>query len=71
MKINLRTVLYEQSELVKALVAQRSDCGMLHCFIKVGKTYSNRNGKLDDGKALAELGFQVEEDTLFWRHVLL
>ncbi|KAF2311111.1 hypothetical protein GH714_019549 [Hevea brasiliensis] len=25
----------------------------------VGKTYSNRNGKLDDGKALAELGFQI------------
>lgn len=48
-----------------------SDYGKLLCFMKVGKTYSNRNGKLDDGKALAELGFQVEEDTLFWRHVLL
>lgn len=29
------------------------------CFIKVGKTFSYGNGRLDDNKALAELGFQV------------
>lgn len=27
--------------------------------MKVGKTLSNGNGKLDDAKVLAELGFQV------------
>lgn len=30
-------------------------------FIKVGKTFSYGNGRLDDNKALAELGFQVKD----------
>jgi histone deacetylase complex subunit SAP18 len=30
--------------------------------MKVGKTDSHRNGKLDDNKALAQLGFQVKQD---------
>lgn len=34
----------------------------LHCLMKVGKTYSQRNGKLDDRKALVELSFQVKQD---------
>ena len=29
-------------------------------FMKVGKTLSYGNGRLDDGKALAELGFEVK-----------
>ena len=33
---------------------------ILDCFMKVGKTLSYGNGRLDDGKALAELGFEVE-----------
>lgn len=29
--------------------------------MKVGKTLSYGNGRLDDGKALAELGFEVKD----------
>lgn len=32
-----------------------------YCFVKVGKTFSYGNGRLDDGKALAELSFQVKD----------
>lgn len=33
---------------------------LLDCFMKVGKTLSYGNGRFDDGKALAELGFEVK-----------
>ncbi|OAY49265.1 histone deacetylase complex subunit SAP18 [Manihot esculenta] len=64
--------LRELTDLVKevAPAATRRDARLSFAFVypdkngrfvvrEVGKTYSNRNGKLDDGKALAELGFQI------------
>jgi len=33
--------------------------------MKVGKTLSYGNGRLDDGKALAELGFEVQINKFF------
>ncbi|KAJ9188409.1 hypothetical protein P3X46_003768 [Hevea brasiliensis] len=64
--------LRELTDLVKevAPAARRRDARLSFAFVypdkngrfvvrEVGKTYSNRNGKLDDGKALAELGFQI------------
>ncbi|EEF50433.1 histone deacetylase complex subunit SAP18 [Ricinus communis] len=64
--------LRELTDLVKevAPAARRRDARLSFAFVypdkngrfvvrEVGKTYSNRSGKLDDGKALAELGFQI------------
>ncbi|KAJ8900223.1 hypothetical protein K2173_024863 [Erythroxylum novogranatense] len=64
--------LRELTDLVKevAPAARRRDARLSFAFVypdktgrfvvrEVGKTYSNRIGKLDDAKALAELGFQI------------
>lgn len=32
---------------------------IVHRFVKVGKTFSYGSGRLDDNKALADLGFEV------------
>ncbi|KDP28714.1 hypothetical protein JCGZ_14485 [Jatropha curcas] len=64
--------LRELTDLVKevAPAARRRDARLSFAFVypdkhgrfvvrQVGTTISNRNGKLDDGKTLAELGFQI------------
>ncbi|KAJ8748913.1 hypothetical protein K2173_013347 [Erythroxylum novogranatense] len=64
--------LRELTDLVKevAPAARRRDVRLSFAFVypdkngrfvvrEVGKTFSNRIGKLDDAKALAELGFQI------------
>lgn len=38
-------------------------------YIKVGKTFSFGNGRLDDGKALAELGFQVRGLCFYYLYI--
>lgn len=37
---------------------------ILFLYVKVGKTFSFGNGRLDDSLALAELGFQVKQTWL-------
>ncbi|XP_065864806.1 histone deacetylase complex subunit SAP18 isoform X4 [Euphorbia lathyris] len=64
--------LRELTDLVKevAPASRRRDARLSFAFVypdkngrfvvrEVGKTYSNRGGKLDDAKALADLGFQI------------
>lgn len=36
---------------------------ILDCLMKVGKTLSFGTGRLDDGKALADLGFEVKNSS--------
>ncbi|PNT03280.3 hypothetical protein POPTR_014G074000v4, partial [Populus trichocarpa] len=64
--------LHELTDLVRVVTpaAKRRDARLSFAFIfpdtndrfvvrEVGKTDSHRNGKLDDNKALAQLGFQI------------
>ncbi|KAG6786713.1 histone deacetylase complex subunit SAP18 [Populus alba] len=64
--------LRELTDLVKEVTpaARRRDARLSFAFVypdkngrfvvrEVGKTNSHRNGKLDDNKALAQLGFQI------------